>query len=186
MGGRLLPYEGVMPEVAEGVFLAPGSWVIGKVRLEQGVSIWYNAVVRGDLEHITIGENTNIQDNCTVHIGTGKPTCIGSFVSVGHGSIIHACTVEDYCLIGMNAAIMDGAHVGEGCIIGAGAVVSPDSVIPPYSIVVGVPGKVIKSVDPATTKEARRQQTQRYLNAAKNHQKMLQGQEDTGIEIHGE
>jgi carbonic anhydrase/acetyltransferase-like protein (isoleucine patch superfamily) len=176
LSGKLLPYDGIIPEAAEEVFLAPGSYVIGKVKLHQGVSIWYSTVVRGDLESIVIGENTNIQDNCTVHVGVSKPTKIGSFVSVGHGSVIHACTIEDYCLIGMNAAVMDGAHIGEGCVIGAGAVVSPGSVIPPYSIVVGMPGKVIKSIEPQEAREARIKQAERYLRAAGKHREMLQSQ----------
>lgn len=136
----LYPYKGHFPLVDPNTFLAPGARVIGDVTLAEGVSIWYNVVVRGDVNHIAIGKWSNIQDNTTVHADSGRsglnarsgiPTIIGDNVTVGHNCILHACTIEDCCLIGMGAVILDGAYIGRGSVIGAGALVLKGTVIPP-------------------------------------------------------
>ena len=134
----LYPYKGHFPLVDPNTFLAPGARVIGDVTLAEGVSIWYNVVVRGDVNHIAIGKWSNIQDNTTVHADSGRsglnarsgiPTIIGDNVTVGHNCILHACTIEDCCLIGMGAVILDGAYIGRGSVIGAGALVLKLSLI---------------------------------------------------------
>lgn len=165
----VLPFDEIFPEIAEEVFLAPGSMVIGKVKIHKGASIWYNAVVRGDNDYIEIGEYSSIQDNVTVHIDRGEPAKIGKNVVVGHSCVLHGCTINDNCLIGMNATIMDLAVIGEGSIIGAGTLITEKKIIPPYSIVAGVPGKIIRNADPAAILEARANQVQRYYNLAQKH-----------------
>ena len=124
------------------VYLAPNATVVGDVQMGENVNVWYGAVIRGDHGTITIGDGTNIQDNAVLHDGL----TLGKNCTVGHGAIVHGCTVEDNCLIGMGATILDGAVIGEGSIIGAGALVGEGKVIPPRSLVVGVPGKVIREV----------------------------------------
>lgn len=120
--------------------------VLGDVILEKDVSIWYGSVVRGDADRIEIREGSNIQDLCVIHVDAGHPVCIGKRVTVGHRAIIHGCTIEDEVMIGMGAIVMNGAHIGTHTIIGAGALIPENTVIPPNSIVVGCPGKVIKSI----------------------------------------
>ncbi|GKT09483.1 gamma carbonic anhydrase family protein [Desulforhabdus sp. TSK] len=141
----VLPYKGVLPTVGEGVFIAPGAWVIGDVVIGDRSSIWFNTVVRGDVHFIRIGSETNIQDNCTLHVTKKKfPLEVGSRVTVGHGVILHGCVVEDDCLIGMGSIVLDGCKIGRGCIVGAGSVLPPGFVAPPGSIVMGAPAQVKK------------------------------------------
>ncbi len=134
----------------ESYFIADGAVVVGDVSLGKDSSIWYNAVVRGDMAPITIGEKTNIQDLSVVHVANDTPCIIGDRVSVGHRAILHGCTVCDDCLIGMGAIIMNGAVIGEGSIIGAGALVKENAVIPPKSLAVGVPARIVRVVDSKT------------------------------------
>jgi len=144
-----------VPELHPSSYLAPGAQVIGRVRLGAEVSIWFNAVLRGDLGSIEIGAGSNIQDNTTVHVegaeerGDGKErgTAIGSNVTVGHNCIIHSCVLEDECLIGMGAVVMGGAVVGRGAVVGAGAVVREEMRIPPYALAAGNPAQVKKTYD---------------------------------------
>lgn len=134
--------SGHRPDVHETAWLAPNATVIGKVKLEAQVSIWYNAVLRGDTELITVGERSNIQDGCVLHADPGFPTTVGAGVSVGHNAILHGCTVEDDCLIGMGATVLNGAVIGRGSLIAANALIPEGAQIPPGSLVAGVPGKV--------------------------------------------
>jgi carbonic anhydrase/acetyltransferase-like protein (isoleucine patch superfamily) len=136
-----------MSKIHEDTFVAPSADVVGEVTVGAGSSIWYQAVLRGDMAPITIGEHSNIQDGCLLHVANGFPLQVGNYVTVGHGAILHGCTVEDGVLIGMGAIVLDGAVIGEGSIIGAGALVPEGKVIPPRSLVVGVPGKVIRELD---------------------------------------
>ena len=138
--------RGKMPEISHSARAAENAAVIGDVTLGAFVTLWYGAVLRGDEAPIHIGDGSNIQDNCTVHCAIGKPVTVGTNVVVGHGAILHSCTVEDGCLIGMGATLLDGCVIGRGSIIAAGALVSPGKIIPPGSIVMGVPGKVVRSV----------------------------------------
>lgn len=139
-------YKGITPQIAEDVYIAPGAQVIGDVRIGPGSSLWPNAVVRGDMAPITIGERTNIQDNSTLHVDTEHPLTIGNAVTVGHNAILHGCIIRDNALIGMGATVLDGAIIGEFALIGAGALIPPGKEIPPRSLVVGAPGKVVRQL----------------------------------------
>jgi carbonic anhydrase/acetyltransferase-like protein (isoleucine patch superfamily) len=142
-------YHGIVPKLHESVFLADGARVIGDVEMGKNCSVWFNAVVRGDVHKIVIGEATNIQDGAIIHCTFQKhSTTIGSRVSVAHLAMIHGCVIEDECLIGMQAIVMDGAVVGRGSIVGAGAVVTQGMQIPPGSLVLGAPAKVVRAVRP--------------------------------------
>ena len=152
----------------DGVLVAENAVVTGRVALGRGVSVWYGAVVRGDLASIQVGDYTNIQDGCVLHCDPGKDLAIGRHVTVGHLAMIHARSVGDRCLIGIHSVLLSGAVVGEGSLIAACALVREDQVIPPRSIVVGVPGKVIGQTDDAfwTESEAR---AMRYHATARRH-----------------
>ena len=138
-----------MPNIHPTAWVAPGAFVRGDVSLAEQVNVWYNAVLRGDQETITVGKASNIQDNCVLHGDAGCNVAVGEYVTVGHGAILHGCTVEDKCLIGMNAVVLDHAVIGAGSIVGAGAVVSAGTVVPPNSLVVGIPGMVKRSLTEA-------------------------------------
>lgn len=140
-------YHGVKPRLAESAFLADGARVIGDVELGEGCSVWFNAVVRGDVHRIRVGARTNIQDGAIIHCTFERhETIIGSDVSIAHLAMIHGCTLGDRVLIGMQAIVMDGAVVGEESIVGAGAVVTQNMRIPPRSLVLGAPAKVVRVV----------------------------------------
>jgi carbonic anhydrase/acetyltransferase-like protein (isoleucine patch superfamily) len=130
------------------LFMAGNATVIGDVTVGKQVGIWFGAVIRADKDRIIIGDRSNIQDNCVVHTSKGFPVTIGNDVSVGHGAILHGCTIGDQVLVGMGAIIINGARVGNGSIIGAGAVITEGKDIPANSVVIGVPGKVVKQADP--------------------------------------
>jgi carbonic anhydrase/acetyltransferase-like protein (isoleucine patch superfamily) len=130
-------------------YIAPGAIVLGDVHLGKGASIWYHCVVRGDAERIRIGDETNIQDLSLVHADPGVPCLVGRRVTVGHRVILHGCTVEDECLIGMGATLLNGVRIGTGSVIGAGAVLVEGMEVPPGSVVLGVPGRVVRAVDEA-------------------------------------
>ncbi len=139
-------YKNLVPRVSDGVFTAIGARIIGDVTIAAHANIWYNAVVRGDVNCIVIGEYTNIQDNCTIHVADPNPCKVGNFVTVGHGAILHGCIVKSNCLIGMGAIVLNGAVIGENSIIGAGSLIAENKIIPPNSLVVGAPGRVIRTV----------------------------------------
>lgn len=130
----------------EGAYLFPGCVVTGDVSLGKEASVWYNAVVRGDMASITIGQRSNIQDNAVVHVDNNFPTVIGNGVTVGHGAIVHGCTIEDDCIIGMGAVILNGAKIGKNCIIGAGTLVPEGKEIPEGSVAFGNPVRVYRPV----------------------------------------
>ncbi len=132
--------------IPKAAFIAPNSTIIGKVSAGPDIGVWYGAVVRADKDQITIGARSNIQDNCVVHTSSGHPVTIGDDVSVGHGAILHGCTIKDRVLVGMGAIVLNGAVIGEESIIGAGALVSEGKEIPPRSLVLGVPGKIVRQV----------------------------------------
>lgn len=148
----LLPYKGRWPTLAGQVFVAPGAQIIGDVTVGQGSGIWFNAVVRGDDAPVRIGCYTNIQDGSIVHVqdaATPTPTTIGDYVTAGHNVILHGCTVADNCLIGMGAIVLTGAKIGANCIIGAGTIIGEGKEIPAGSLVVGAPGRIIRTVSEA-------------------------------------
>jgi gamma-carbonic anhydrase len=141
-------YDGKRPQLGRGVFLAQTCAVIGDVVIGDESSIWYGTVLRGDVMPIRVGARTSIQDNTVVHVTSGfSGTTIGSDCTIGHAAIIHACTIEDFCLIGMGSIILDGARVGRGSLVGAGALVTPGTDIPPGSLVLGSPARVKRTVD---------------------------------------
>jgi carbonic anhydrase/acetyltransferase-like protein (isoleucine patch superfamily) len=141
-------HAGIHPTIGRGVFLAETCAVIGDVVIGEESSIWYSTVVRGDVMPIRIGARTSIQDNAVIHVTSERfGTTIGNDCTIGHSAIIHACTVEDFCLVGMGAILLDGCRVGRGSLIGAGALVTPGTDIPPNSLVVGSPAKVKREVN---------------------------------------
>lgn len=146
--------RGFTPEIGEDCFLAENATIVGDVKIGSGCSIWFNAVLRGDVNTITIGNNTNIQDGAVLHTLYQKSTIeIGDYVSVGHNVTIHGAKVKDYALIGMGATVLDHAVIGEGAIIAANALVLSNTVVEPNSIWAGVPAKFVKKVEPQQSKE---------------------------------
>jgi carbonic anhydrase/acetyltransferase-like protein (isoleucine patch superfamily) len=143
----ILEYKGVRPRIGHNVFIAPTAVVIGNVSIGNNVSIWYGTVVRGDRDTITIGDDTNIQDNCTVHTDPGKPVHIGRGVSIGHAAVVHGCTIENDCLIGIKAALLNRALIRHGSIVASGAVVREGQEVGPFQLVAGVPAEVKKALD---------------------------------------
>ncbi|HEX5413641.1 MAG TPA: gamma carbonic anhydrase family protein [Terriglobia bacterium] len=138
----MISYKGVFPRVAESAFVAASADIIGEVEIAEDASIWYQVVLRGDIGPIRVGKHTNIQDGSVLHSITGVPVEVGEWVTVGHRAILHGCTVEDRCLIGMGAIVLNRARVGAGSIVAAGALVLEDTVIPQGSLYVGVPAKL--------------------------------------------
>lgn len=151
----------------------PGAKVLGEVTLGKGSVIWFNAVVRGDIEPITIGNFSNVQDNCVLHASKNFPVKIGSYVSIGHAAVLHGCQVEDNCIIGMNSTLLNGAHIEENSIVGAGAVVSQGKKFPPESLILGVPAKFVRKLKPEEIQQVK-ENAQRYVDLAQKH---VQGEE---------
>jgi len=144
----IFPHNGVWPKIAADVFIAPGAMVIGDVTLEEGVSVWFNAVLRADTAPIKVGRRTNIQDNCTLHVDADAPLTIGDDCTVGHGAVVHGATVGDRVLVGMQAVVLSHARVGEGTIIGACTLVSEHKEIPQGVLAVGIPARVARPLKP--------------------------------------
>ena len=159
-----------MENKKDSIVICPGAQVIGKVELGEDVSIWHGAVLRGDTDSITIGNNSNVQDNCVVHCTKGFPVKIGDNVSVGHGAVVHGCTLEDNVLIGMNATVLNGSHIGKNSIVGAGAVVSEGKEFPENSLILGVPAKLVKELSP--------EQVQMIQNNADNYVRLSKQYKD--------
>jgi carbonic anhydrase/acetyltransferase-like protein (isoleucine patch superfamily) len=144
----ILTYQGKTPLVGREVFIAPTAVVIGDVTIADGASVWYGAVIRGDLAPILVGKNTNIQDNCTVHVDAQTPASIGDNVTVGHNAVIHGCTLEEGCLIGINAVVLNRAFVRTGSVVAAGALVREGQVVGPHELVAGTPASVKRQLQP--------------------------------------
>ena len=138
--------DGVSPELAEQCWIAPSASLIGQVRLGEEVSVWFGAVLRGDNEQIVVGERCNIQDLAVIHTDPGFPVTIGTGCTIGHRAILHGCTIGENSLIGMGATILNGAAIGRNCMIGAGALIGEGKTIADNSLVVGMPGKVIRTI----------------------------------------
>ncbi len=169
----IIEYEGKAPEIGKNVFIAPNATIIGDVTIGDNASVWYGTVIRGDMEPITIGENTNIQDNCTVHTDYGHPTIIGSNVSIGHNAVVHGCTIADNCLVAINAVVLSGATMKKGSILAAGSVLREKDCLDEYNLAAGVPAKVKKVL----TKAAARtflSPVENYLRLSEKHAKLFQ------------
>ncbi len=135
------------PSLGKGVYIAPGAHVIGNVTLSDSASVWFNAVIRGDQDSISVGARSNIQDGAVLHTDAGVPLTVGEGVTVGHKAMLHGCEVGDFALIGINAVILNGAKIGKYCVIGANALITENTEIPDFSVVMGSPGKVVKTLD---------------------------------------
>ncbi|MEN6627854.1 MAG: gamma carbonic anhydrase family protein [Candidatus Sumerlaeia bacterium] len=169
-GGLVLPYLDKKPAIGENVFVAHHASVIGEVTLGDNSSIWFGAVLRGDIAPVRIGAGSNVQDNSVLHVGDNDPCIIGDNVVVGHNCVLHGCTIEDDCMIGMGAIIINRAVIGRGSVVGAGALVTQDTVIPPYSLVLGSPAKVKREL----TQEEREHHAvfaPKYTRVAQNYKK---------------
>jgi carbonic anhydrase/acetyltransferase-like protein (isoleucine patch superfamily) len=136
------------PRIHESAWIAKSAKVIGRVEMAEGSSVWFGAVVRGDVEDIRIGRNTNIQDNSVLHADTGIPLTIGDNVTVGHLVMLHGCTIGDGALIGIRAVVLNGAKIGRNCVVGAGSVVTEDKIFPDGTLILGTPAKVVRELSP--------------------------------------
>ena len=165
---RLAHHLGKTPDTARALFVAANATVVGDVTLGARASVFYGAVLRGDIARIVVGEGTNIQDNAIVHLADDLDAIVGAWCTIGHAAIVHACTIEDECLIGMGATILDGAQIGDRCIVGANALVTQRFVAPPGSMILGAPAKVVRQL---TEKEIAglRPWAEKYVAVAKAH-----------------
>jgi gamma-carbonic anhydrase len=159
------------PVIPQSTFVAAGAYIIGGVTLGEECSVWYGAVIRADINFIKIGTQTNIQDGCVLHVADAYACEIGNRVTLGHRAIVHACRIEDEVLVGMNATVLDGAVIGARSIIAAGAVVPKGMVVPPGSLVVGMPGRVLRSL---TTEEQNQNVhlARKYVEASRRYMKL--------------
>lgn len=164
----ILAFDGREPLVPDSAWVAPNATLVGGVTLGERASVFYGAVLRADVDTITIGDDTNLQDNVTMHCDGGKPASVGARVSVGHGAILHGCTVEDDCLIGMGSTVLNGAVIGSGSLVAAGAVVLEGTIVPPGSLVAGVPAKVRRELTEDEL-EGIKANAQHYLGISATH-----------------
>ncbi|OHC28389.1 bacterial transferase family protein [Pseudomonas sp. 9AZ] len=158
-------------------WVAPNATLVGKVKLEPGASVWFNAVLRGDNELIHIGENSNVQDGTVMHTDMGFPLNVGTGVTIGHNAMLHGCTVGDYSLIGINAVILNGAKIGKYCIIGANSLIGEGKEIPDGSLVMGSPGKVVRELS-EPQKKMLEASAAHYVHNAQRYARDLQEQDD--------
>ncbi|MBU6182902.1 MAG: gamma carbonic anhydrase family protein [Verrucomicrobia bacterium] len=165
---RLAKFLGRTPRVSESAFVANSATLVGDVRLGKDSSVFYGAVLRGDIETITIGESSNVQDGCIVHLADDLGAHVGAWCTIGHAAIIHACTIGDECLVGMQAVVLDGAEIGDQCLIGAGSLVTQRTKIPPRSLVLGSPAKVVRPLK-ENELASLRESAAKYVAVARAH-----------------
>ena len=163
-------YLGFVPRVGKNALVCATAVLVGDVTVGDEASIWYGAVLRGDIARIEIGARTNIQDGTVMHVADDTPCLVGEDVVVGHRAVLHACRIEDACLVGMQSTVLDGAVVGRGSVIGAGAVVTPRTVVPASSLVLGMPGKVVRALDPKN-EELHRSLAAKYVRVKNDYQR---------------
>lgn len=156
------------PQLAAGAWAADSAQLIGRVRLAEGASVWYGAVLRGDNEWITIGARSNVQDGSVLHTDMGWPLVIGDDVTIGHQCMLHGCTIGDGALIGIKAVVMNGATIGRGCLVGAGAVVTEGKAFPENSLILGAPAKVVREVSPEQLQRLKMGAAAYVANAARH------------------
>ena len=164
-------------QMADDAWIADTAAVIGKVTLEAGANVWFGAVIRGDVEDITVGEHSNVQDGAVMHADSGVPLTLGKGITVGHNAMLHDCTVGDYSLIGINAVVLNGAKIGKHCIIGANSLIPEGKEIPDGSLVMGSPGKVVKTLNDQQ-KKMLELSAAHYVQNAKRFRDQLKVQED--------
>ncbi|MDM7860890.1 gamma carbonic anhydrase family protein [Alteromonas sp. ASW11-36] len=160
------------PDIANSAYVAPGAHVMGKVVIHENASVWFNAVIRGDCDTITIGESTNVQDGSVLHTDFGIPLTLGKGITVGHKVMLHGCEIGDYSLIGINAVILNGAKIGKYCVIGANSLVTEGMEIPDYSLVMGSPAKIVKTI-PEAMGEQLEKSAAHYAQNAKDFNSQL-------------
>jgi len=165
----IIAHHGITPQIDPSAYIQQSAHIIGDVQIGPESSVWFNAVVRGDVCYIRIGARANIQDNATVHVFSGGvPTILGEGVSIAHNVVVHACTIHDFTLVGMGAIVLDGTEIGEECLIGAGAVVAPRSQIPSRSLVLGSPAKVVRPLTLAEVERLHRS-AENYVRFAREY-----------------
>ncbi len=167
----IIEFEGKRPKVHPSVFLAPGSWVIGDVTLDEDVNVWTNAVIRGDDDTVVIGARTTILEGCLVEAPTGNPVTIGTDVIVSHGATVHGAKIGDNAIIGIQAVVLDSAVIGKGSMVGSGALVSPRKIIPPGMVALGIPADPKMAVTEATVQYMKKEH-ERTLAKAKEYKKI--------------
>lgn len=160
--------EGQVPEIAPGAFVAPGATVIGDVRLLPESNVWFGAVLRGDIETITIGRGSNIQDGTVVHTDPDNPCVLGEYVTVGHMAMLHGCRIGDGSLVGIGATLLNGSQVGRNCIVGAHTLVTEGKIFPDNVVIMGTPGKIVRELDADDT-AALRANAERYVARARRY-----------------
>ena len=165
---RLAQFLGTTPDVSGAVFVAGNATLVGDVRLGPGSSVFYGAVLRADINRISIGERSNVQDNVVMHLSDTAGVIVGADCTIGHGAILHACTLEDGCLIGMGATVIDGAHIGAGSLVGANSLVPHNFKCPPGSLVFGSPAKVVRPLS-AAEQTGLLEMAAKYVEVAKAH-----------------
>ena len=168
------------PKLGLSVYIAPGAAVVGDVTLGDFSSVWFNAVLRGDINRIVIGHHTNIQDNSVLHLADEFPCILGNYVTVGHGAIIHACSVGNEVLVGMGSTLLDGVVVGDQSLIGARALVTPRTQIPPGSLVLGAPARVVRELSPAE-RAGLKGMAEKYVHLAAEYLKIANSKERRGV-----
>lgn len=173
----IISYQGKKPKIADDAYISPRATVIGSATIGARCNVWEHAVIRADYNTIDIGKDTSIQDNSTVHCDVRYPTKIGDRIILGHNAVAHGCTIEDNVLVGIGAAILNEAHIGHHSIIGAGSLIPPGKKIPAESVVVGVPGKVIRSLTPVDRMELENN-WQIYVELGRRYRKELQDETD--------
>ncbi len=159
-------FNNITPKIHETAFVAPNSTVIGDVELGESTTVWYNAVLRGDIDRIEIGDNTNIQEGCILHCKKGVEIKVGSHVTLGHGAILHSCRVGDNTLIGMGAIVLDDSVIGNNCLVAAGSVVTPRTLIPDGSLIAGSPAVVKRALSQQEIEEIKLNANE-YINLLK-------------------
>lgn len=167
----IIPFEGRVPKIHPSAFIAPTAMIIGDVTIEEGASIWYGCVLRGDLDPIYVGKRSNVQDNSVLHTGDNEPCIIKEDITVGHMACLHGCTIEPGCLIGMMATVLNRSVIGRESIVGASALVPEDKLIPERSLVLGVPAKVVRQLTQADVDGSYRN-TARYVLNGERHTRM--------------
>ena len=159
--------DGIAPQLDPEAWVAPGAQLMGRVVLEAGASVWFGAVLRGDNEEIRVGRGSNVQENVVCHTDMGYPLVIGPDCTIGHKAMLHGCIIGAGSLIGMGATILNGAKIGRGCLIGAGALITEGKEIPDFSLVMGAPGKVVRSLDDAAQEKLLKSAAHYRANAAR-------------------